>query len=141
MAWHTPCFGNAMNGNLQLNRRGTWPRAARPLLVATALVAMSPASYAQVVLDTGALQFTTEAFANFTAGDEIESGARGAAADDARFDGGARVLSRLNLEQGPDVGVRLAVQATEDEARLIEAKRAAVWRQRPIGDRRAYGSA
>jgi hypothetical protein len=110
-----------MNESLQLNRRCTWSRAARPLVVATALVAMSPASYAQVVLDTGALQFTTEAFANFTAGDEIESGARGAAADNARFDGGARVLSRFDLEQGPDIGVRLAVQATEDEVRLIEA--------------------
>jgi hypothetical protein len=57
---------------------------------------MAPASHAQVVLDARTLQFTTEAFANFTAGDETESGARGAAADNARFDGGARVLSRLN---------------------------------------------
>jgi hypothetical protein len=90
-------------------------------LAVAVFAAMTPASYAQVVVDAGTLQFTTEAFANFTAGDDAGSSARGSAADDTRFDGGARLLSRLNLEQGPDVGVRVAVQATEDEVRLVEA--------------------
>lgn len=85
-----------MNKNLQRNRRCAWSRATQAWLVATVFAAMAPASHAQVVLDARTLQFTTEAFANFTAGDETESGARGAAADNARFDGGARVLSRLN---------------------------------------------
>src|SRR5688572_892790 len=116
-----PCFGCAMNEDLQRNRRCTWSRGTRAWLVATGFAAMAPTSYAQVVLHAGTTQLTTEAFANFTAGDETESVARGAVADNARFDGGARVLSRVNLEQGPDIGVRLAVQATEDEVRLIEA--------------------
>jgi hypothetical protein len=67
------------------------------------------------------MQVTTEAFANFTAGDQTESVARGAAADNAQFDGGVRVLSRFKIEQGPDIGLRLAVQATDDEVRLVEA--------------------
>jgi hypothetical protein len=109
-----------MNKNLQPNRRWAGQRSTRAWL-ATLLAAMVPTSYAQVVLDAGTLQFTTEAFANFTAGDDDRSSARGGAADDSRFDGGARILSRLSLEQGPDIGVRLAVQATQDEVRLIEA--------------------
>jgi hypothetical protein len=110
-----------MNKNLQPNRRWPWSRSTRPWLVATVLAAMAPTSYAQVLLDAGTAQFTTEAFANFTAGDDAGGNAPGAAADNSRFDGGARLLSRFNLEQGPDIGIRVAVQATDDELRLTEA--------------------
>lgn len=110
-----------MDNNLQVNVREGASRSTRAWLLATMLAAIAPSSYAQVVLDAGTVQFTTEAFANFTAGDDAGIGARGGAADRSRFDGGARILSRTSLAQGPDVGVRLSVQAMEDEVRLVEA--------------------
>lgn len=110
-----------MDKNLELNAREAISRSTRAWMVATMLAAIAPRSYSQVVLDAGTVQLTTEAFANFTAGDDTGASARGGAADNSRFDGGARVLSRLSVEQGPDIGVRLAVQATQAEVRLIEA--------------------
>lgn len=74
---------------------------------------------AQIVLDTPATQVTLEGFANFTGG--VDEGKSGDQADTARFDGGARVLGRLRLDDGPDIGVRLAAELNEDDARLVEA--------------------
>lgn len=64
-------------------------------------------------------QITVEGYANFTAGIlDLSDDARG---DDARFDGGARLLGRLRLQDWPDIGVRLAGEISDDEVRLVEA--------------------
>ena len=41
--------------------------------------------------------------------------------DDARIDGGVRVLGRLLVDEWPDIGVRLAAEGNEEQARLVEA--------------------
>jgi hypothetical protein len=97
------------------------PAAAAPAawvcVLALALFAETSAN-AQIVLSTEAAQLTVEGYANFSAGDADRSG--GAAGDDARFDGGARILSRLRFDDWPDVGVRVAAEVSEKDAELTE---------------------
>jgi len=67
-------------------------------------------AYGQIVANGEATQLTLDGFVNVTAGDE-----------EARFDGGARLLGRLRLHDWPDVGVRLAAEIADDKAQLVEA--------------------
>jgi hypothetical protein len=83
------------------------------------LLVVAQAADAQVVLDSTVTQVTVEGFANFTAGAD-DTRVMGEV-DDARFDGGARVLGRLHLDDGPDIGIRLAAEVNENAARLLEA--------------------
>lgn len=85
------------------------------------LLATAPAAHSQVLLNTPSAQLTTEAFANFTTAELIDTRGRSTVADDLRFDGGARLLGRFRFDDGPDVGVRVAAEANEDDARLVEA--------------------
>jgi hypothetical protein len=96
--------------------------APASFLVLATLSLLAPAEPArsQIVLDTAMMQVTVEAFANFNVGDG-RSSFSSRSDDDARVDGGARFLGRLHLENGPDIGIRLAAAANEDTVRLIEA--------------------
>lgn len=77
------------------------------------------AAQAQIVLDGAATQLTVEGYSNLSAGDADRfAGARG---DDTRFDAGARVLGRLRFDDLPDIGLRLAAEADEERAQLVEA--------------------
>jgi hypothetical protein len=71
---------------------------------------------AQVVLSGESTQITVEGYANLTGGIADASNE-----DRARFDGGARVLGRVRLEDWPDIGIRLAAEVSDDEAELVEA--------------------
>lgn len=95
--------------------------ARRVRLAILGLLATAPAAYSQVLLNTPSAQLTTEAFANFTTGELSDTRGRSTVADDLRFDGGARLLGRFRFDDGPDVGVRVAAEANEDGARLVEA--------------------
>lgn len=106
-----------------LSRR---PEARSPLvrlLDASMLLSLlaAPAAYSQAVLSSNVSQLTVEGFANFSAGSNSAIHNRGAATDDARVDGGVRVLGRLLVDEWPDIGVRLAAEANEEQARLVEA--------------------
>jgi hypothetical protein len=79
------------------------------------------AAYSQVILSSGTSQLTVEGFANLAAGLESAPRTQGTAMDDARIDGGVRVLGRLLVDEWPDIGVRLAAEGNEEQARLVEA--------------------
>lgn len=100
---------------------GLLVRAGRARLAILGLLVTAPAAYSQVVVNTPSAQLTTEAFANFTTGEVIDTSGRSTTADDFRFDGGARLLGRLRFDDGPDIGVRIAGEANENNARLVEA--------------------
>ena len=87
-----------------------------PSVLLGVLALLASPAHAQIVANTEATQLTLEGFANFTAGD---ADARGS--DDVRFDGGARLLGRLRLPDWPDIGVRLAAEIDDDDAKLVEA--------------------
>jgi hypothetical protein len=91
----------------------TQSRFRRSLLATIGCMVLAPCAYSQAVFDWNTLQLTTEAFANLTAGAVTDS--------DARFDGGARLLGRFNFGAGPDVGIRIAVEAADGDVRLIES--------------------
>lgn len=112
----------AMNAISQPRRPDTCSRLSRLQLAGVLLCLLAaPAAYSQVVLSSNTSQLTIEGFANFTAGSESATRTRGAATDDARVDGGVRVLGRLLVDEWPDIGVRLAAEVNEDDARLVEA--------------------
>jgi Gram-negative porin len=96
-------------------------RAVRHWPIALALLTTASAANSQVVLNAAPAQLTVEAYANFTAGNASEAETSSMSADETRFDGGARVLGRLSLDDGPDIGLRLSAEVNEDEARLVEA--------------------
>jgi porin-like protein len=74
-------------------------------------VLLSPLARAQIALESDQGQLTTEGYANFTLASE----------DDARVDSGLRVLGRTSLRDGPTVGIRLSIEASDANARLTEA--------------------
>jgi hypothetical protein len=78
------------------------------------------AAHAQVVLRAAPSELTAEAYANLTAGAPVEV-ADSSAVDHSRFDGGARVLARSRIGDGPDLGVRLVVEARAADLDLAEA--------------------
>ena len=87
--WHVNCFVTVM-----IRQPSSWGTRTRAVLYspfALALLVFAPAANSQVVLDAGPAQLTVEAYANFTAGTASETNASSASADDARFDGGARL--------------------------------------------------
>ena len=92
-------------------------------LAVLALLGMAPEAYSQVVLDAGPLHWTAEAYANLTAGDSDSTRDHGPSDSSAgaQFDGGVRLLGRLQLDQGPDIGLRLAAEVSDSDARLAEA--------------------
>lgn len=102
-------------------RFGLRTHARRVRLAILGLLATAPAAHSQVLLNTPSAQLTTEAFANFTTGELSDTRGRSTVADDLRFDGGARLLGRFRFDDGPDIGVRVAAEANEDDARLVEA--------------------
>jgi hypothetical protein len=72
---------------------------------------LSPPVRAQIVVESDQAQLTVEGFANLTA----------ASHDAGRIDGGLRVLGRTSLAQGPMLGIRLAVEGSDENTRLTEA--------------------
>jgi len=92
-------------------------------LIACALLGAAPAAYAQVTAEHGPIDFTVEGYANATTGaanlhadtDYFDDG-------DLRVDAALRGLARLRIPSGPDVGLRLVVEASpEDDVELAEA--------------------
>ncbi|HKS55371.1 MAG TPA: hypothetical protein VJS12_08810 [Steroidobacteraceae bacterium] len=75
---------------------------------------VSPAARAQVVLESDRARLTVEGFANFTLGG-------GGSVDHGRVDGGLRALGRTSLAAGPTLGIRLAVEGSDENTRLTEA--------------------
>jgi len=72
------------------------------------------------VLESDRAQFTAEGFANLTVAtldttDDLQN------LDYGRIDGGARVLGRISLADGPMLGIRLAVEGSDEDTRLTEA--------------------
>src|SRR5882672_9687389 len=80
--------------------------------VTALLVALtSPPARSQVVLNAMPASFTIEAYGNATAGVTREADTiRGPSPDAASFDGAARVLARIAILNGPDIGARGAVE-------------------------------
>ena len=88
-------------------------------LHALALFSATQSAHAQVVLSEESRQITVEGYANLTGG--LVDASDDARDEGARFDGGARILGRLRLEDWPDIGVRLAAEVGDDDAELVEA--------------------
>jgi Gram-negative porin len=88
-------------------------------LHALALASAMQSARAQVVLSGESTQITVEGYANLTGG--IVDASDDARDRGARFDGGARVLGRLRLEDWPDLAVRLAAEVNDDAAEVVEA--------------------
>jgi hypothetical protein len=89
------------------------------LLVGLSILLSSPA-HSQIVLESDRAQLTVEGFANLTVAtldttDDLQN------LDYGRIDSGARVLGRISLADGPMLGIRLAVEGSDDDARLTEA--------------------
>jgi porin-like protein len=82
--------------------------------------ALSPPAHSQIVLQSDRAQLTVEGFANLTlasvdTADDLQN------PDYGRIDGGLRVLGRTSLGAGPTLGIRLAVEGSDENARLTEA--------------------
>lgn len=99
--------------NTRSTGRTRWVRLSAALCVCL-LGAVAPAQ-GQVVLATPGAQLTIEAFGNVTA-------ASGAATrgDDLLVDAGARLLGRLHLADGPDIGIRVTGALNEQSTRIAE---------------------
>jgi hypothetical protein len=74
----------------------------------------------QILLESDRAQLTVEGFANITAA-SVDASRDLRDHDDIRSDGGLRVLGRSSLTEGLTLGVRLAIEGRDDDARLTEA--------------------
>src|SRR5262245_66013381 len=88
-------------------------------LIGLSLVLSSPV-HSQIVVESDQAQLTVEGFANVTVAsvgtaNDLQS------EDAGRIDGGLRVLGRTSLAQGPMLGIRLAVEGSDENTRLTEA--------------------
>src|ERR1041384_5749741 len=84
------------------------------------LMLLSQPARSQIVVESDRARLTVEGFANLTlarvsTADELQN------LDDGRIDGGLRVLGQTSLAAGPTLGIRLAVEGSDDSARLTEA--------------------
>src|SRR5882757_777380 len=84
--------------------------------VAMLLFALTSApTQSQVVLNGMPGSLTIEAYGNTTVGATRENfSIPGHAPDAVRFDGAARVLARLVTPNGPDIGVRVVAEVSND---------------------------
>lgn len=84
------------------------------------LLFLSQPARSQIAVESDQARLTVEGFANFTlasvdTADDLQS------LDDSRIDGGLRVLGQTSLAAGTTLGIRLAVEGSDDSARLTEA--------------------
>jgi hypothetical protein len=98
-------------------------RAVIPTVIGTglALVLDSPRSYSQVVVNSVSTMVTLEGYGNVTAGGASKARSEGAVPDAVVFDGAVRVLARLTTPTGPNAGVRVVAEASNNYLRLTEA--------------------
>ena len=91
--------------------------------VTALLVALtSPPARSQVVLNAMPVSFTIETYGNATAGVTREADTiRGPSPDAASFDGAARVLARIAILNGPDIGARVVAEGTTNNVHVSEA--------------------
>jgi hypothetical protein len=80
------------------------------------LALLASPAHAQIVVNKEPAQLTLEGFVNVTGG-----AADAAGGDEGRFDGGVRLLGRLQLQDWPDLGVRVAAEISDARAQLVEA--------------------
>jgi hypothetical protein len=91
-------------------------------LLILAALAGAPPVQAQVNIQSDPLTLTLEGYANVTAGFTDGGRVAGASPDAIREDLAIRALGRLELGDGPDLGVRLVVESSpEDRIDLAEA--------------------
>lgn len=92
-----------------------------PFLLLFAALGGAPAAHAQWVQTSGRSTLTVEGYANVTTATPIDGGGDSRHAD-LRADLALRVLERIALSDGPDLGVRLVAESTpEDRLKLAEA--------------------
>jgi hypothetical protein len=77
------------------------------------------AARSQVIVERIPVAVTFEAYGNTTVGTTVGShSASGESAEPIRFDGAARALARVSTARGPDIGLRVVVEATSAPERL-----------------------
>jgi len=84
------------------------------------LVLLSQPARSQIVAETDQARLTVEGFANFTLA-SVDTSNDLQSFDYGRIDGGLRVLGQTSLATGPTLGIRLAAEGSDDNARLTEA--------------------
>lgn len=100
-----------------MSARTTTALCAFVLTVPTLPTFAAPVTYGQ-----GAASVSVEAFANVTTGLADGDDSLNTRDGDVRFDGAVRLLGRLGIHSGPDLGARIVAQTSpEDELELAEA--------------------
>jgi len=107
---------------LNLARRATTGLLATGLIPSLLFTLTSRPARSQVILNETPVTLTVEGYGNATAGATREvASVRGQAPDPLLFDGAARVLARLRIFNGPDIGARVVVERSTNHVRLSEA--------------------
>jgi hypothetical protein len=92
------------------------------LWIGLVLTFSSPSVQAQIVINRPSALITIEGYGNLTTGGTTGAGSNpGSAPDTVAFDGAARVLARLITSTGPNIGVRVVAEASNDTLRVSEA--------------------
>ena len=82
----------------------------------------SPRAYSQIVVHAPSAMVTIEAYGNLTSGATIGADSnQGRTPDTLAFDGAARILARLITSDGPNVGLRVVAEGSNNYLRVSEA--------------------
>src|SRR5437879_1300041 len=96
---------NPSDNPSSLARRATAGLLATGLIPSLLFTLTSRPAHSQVILNEMSVTFTVEGYGNATAGATREvASVRGQVPDPILFDGAARVLARLRIFDGPEIG-------------------------------------
>src|SRR6266478_4895644 len=112
---------NSSDKQLHLAHRATTGLLATGLITSLLFALTSLPVHSQVILKEMPVTFTVEGYGNATAAATREAASvRGQGPDSVLFDGAARVLARLTIFNGPDIGARVVVEGSTDHVHLSE---------------------
>ncbi len=113
---------NPSNNPSNLAHRATTGLLARGLIPSLLFALTSLPANSQVILNETPVTLTVEGYGNATIGATREAASvRGQVPDPILFDGAARVLARLRIFNGPDIGARVVAEGSTNHVRLSEA--------------------